>query len=539
MALRDRLPWVRRAAARTAERAQWLQGTVANVVEAQHARMARSAFDAGETPHYTDGWETDDPNLNDALATRLATLRGRSAGLARNNEWARRYLLQMKSNVLGPAGIALQMRLTLRDDTPDEATNTRLESGWAAFGAPGVCEPTARHSWQDVERLALFSLLRSGEILGRHVDGGPHGYQFQLLNPAVLDVNLRRDWQGRRVRMGVEIDDAGQAVAYWLQGVKVGDAVTSWAIGRHVRVPAADILHAFDAEEPDQLRGYPRLTVGAQRLWLLKDFERSAAVASSNAAKRVGFFYTPTGEAPAGFGDTIVNQVIEEAKRAGKTLSADELQAIQDTARSFTTTVPGTYDTLPEGTRFEAHQSNYPNVIYGEYVKACVRGWSAGQGMSYPTLGNDLEAVNYSSARVGIIDEREMYRVDQAWLITHLHKPVHARWLSRALLAAPALRSLPYSRLAEFTAATTWQPRRWAGIDPNKEANAAETNLALRLTSRRRLILERGDDPDDVFAEIAAEEQRFGPVASPPAAPADDAPDDADAAPPRRARVAW
>ena len=122
--------------------------------------------------------------------------------------------------------------------------------------------------------------------------------------------------------------------------------------------------------------------------------------------------------------------MIEEAKRAGKTLSADELQAIQDTARSFTTTVPGTYDTLPEGTRFEAHQSNYPNVIYGEYVKACVRGWSAGQGMSYPTLGNDLEAVNYSSARVGIIDEREMYRVDQAWLITHLHKPVHARWLS-------------------------------------------------------------------------------------------------------------
>ena len=66
-------------------------------------------------------------------------------------------------------------------------------------------------------------------------------------------------------------------------------------------------------------------------------------------------------------------------------------------------------------------------------------------------------------------------------------------------------------------------------------ANADETNLRNKLTSRRRILLERGEDPDEVFAEIEDEESRFGPVPSgrAPAAPArpgddPDAPDDDD-----------
>jgi lambda family phage portal protein len=532
MAWRERLPWNRRAA-----RGAWLRATVAAAVESAHGVHARAAFDAAETPHYTDGWRTDEPGINDALAARLATLRARSRGLARNNEWARRYLLQQRANVLGAAGIQLQMRMLLRDGRPNEAVNDRIEAAWWDWGRPGVCEVGARHGWVDVQRIMLDCLARDGEILARHVAQGPHGYALQLLDPAVLDVHQRRDWQGRRVRMGVEIDDAGTPVAYWLQATRPGDDVPGWSVGRHVRVPAQEMLHAYVAEEPGQLRGYPRLTVGAQRLWLLQDFERSAAVASSNAAKRVGFFYTATGEAPAGFGDTVVSAVIEQAKAAGKTLSADELKALEESARRFTTTVPGQYDTLPDGTQFVPNKSDYPHVVYGEYVAECLRGWTAGLGMSHATLGNNLENVNYSSARVGILDEREQYRLDQAFLVEHVHAAVFERWLTRALLTVPALRTLAYDRLPEYLAAATWQPRRWHWIDPAKEAAAAETNLRLRLTSRRRLILERGEDPDEVFAEIEQEEARFGPAdsAATPAPPA--APDADDEPAPARARM--
>ena len=136
--------------------------------------------------------------------------------------------------------------------------------------------------------------------------------QLQILGADLLDVTLRRDWQGNRVRMGVEINDDGLPLFYWLLANRTGDQPTDYvSIGRHVRVPADEIRHCFVHREVGQLRGYPWLSTGARRLWMLHDFEEAAAVASTNAAKRQGFFYTPDGEAPTGFSDTIVSGVLD------------------------------------------------------------------------------------------------------------------------------------------------------------------------------------------------------------------------------------
>jgi capsid protein len=147
-----------------------------------------------------------------------------------------------------------------------------------------------------------------------------------------------------------------------------------------------------------------------------------------------------------------------------------------------------------------------------------VRGWSAARGISYVSLGNDLEAVNYSSAQVGISAERDHYRSIQRKLIRWLHRPVLEAALPYIVLATPGLNT---GSLANYVAACVFVPRRWAGVDPIKTANADETNLRNKLTSRRRILLERGEDPDEVFAEIEDEEKRFGAVpAAPAAAPA-------------------
>lgn len=495
-------------------RAQWLERTVHNVVQAAAAQHARSgAFDAAETHPWSEAWDTADINLNDALASRLGVLRGRAKTLGRNNEWARRYLWLSKSNVLGPAGIQLRMTLDKRNGEPNDRINNLIEGGWRHFGKRGHCDLTGTLTWRQVEKLALLCREREGEFLIRLVNGGPHGLLLHVLNPAVLDVNLRGEHQSRRIRMGVEIDDVGAPVAYWLLTVQPGEDLFSGvpAVGRrHVRVPAAEIIHGFDKEEPDQLRGYPSLTVGAERLHLLKDFERSAAVASANSAKRAGFFYTPTGEAPDGFADHLISSVLEQARAEGRELSVDELQALRDAASKFNTLVPGQFDTLPHGVQFAKFDSDYPNVNYNEYTKACVRGFSAGLGMSYATHGNDLEAVNYSSARVGIVDEREVYKFRQVELAEELHERVAPAWLARAMLAHAPFRSLSYDRLEQYVDAMSWQPRRWVGIDPVKEAQANEINLRLRLTSRRRIIRERAEDPDEIEREIAEEEDRYG-----------------------------
>ena len=100
-----------------------------------------------------------------------------------------------------------------------------------------------------------------------------------------------------------------------------------------------------------------------------------------------------------------------------------------------------------------------------------------------------------------------------------------------AILSVPSLAVLSMERVQDYVDAASWQPRRWQGIDPLKEENANEMRLKNRLTSRRRIIMERGDDPDEIAAEIELEEELYGPVSgpSPVAAPADPA-DPADPA---------
>jgi lambda family phage portal protein len=499
------------------KRAEWFDGikragAAAADRQLATARMSARSFEAAETPAYTDSWPTHASQINDTLQRQLPTLRARSRGLARNNEWAIGLLSQFDDNVLGPEGIQYQSRLEI-DGNPDNARNALLERAWKDWGNAA---DVSGLDWRMVERMALRGLVVDGEILYRIRQGkGEFGIQVQMLDPGLLDVSLTKEHQGRRIRMGVEIDDDGFPIAYWLRMSKAGDAPSDYiAVGRHVRIPAGEIRHFFVPLEIGQLRGVPWLVGGARRLWLLKDFEEAAAVASSNAAKRQGFFVSPTGEAPKGFVDTYISAALDAAKAEGKTLTPDELAALQSAAEKFTTTVPGQFDVIPEGYDFRQYESKWPDVGAGEYIKQQLRGWATAQGASYVTLGNDLESVNYSSARVGILGEREHFKSIQRMMLSALHKPVMDAVLPHLVLMSPHLKP---SALAEYQAAVTWQPRRWAGIDPVKEATAHQINLALGLTSRRRIILERGEDPDEIFAEAEAEQDIFGQVAPAPA----------------------
>lgn len=497
-----------------ADRQAWLEGSVREIGERlmsqriSDLRGASRSFEAAETPAWTDSWPTNAGAINEDLARQLPTLVARSRGMARNNEWAIGYLLKLNDNVLGESGIRLQMRLKKRGGTQDNDSNDYLEGGWDSWGRNA---DVSGISWPEIESLVLRSLVIDGELLYRFRTGvGPYGFQIQLLDPTLIDVALRRDWGGNRVRMGVEIDDDGRPVAYWLRMSRAGDSPSEYiTVGRHVRVPASELRHCFLRSEVGQLRGIPWLSGGARRLWLLKDFEESAAVASSNAAKRQGFFVSPTGEAPPGFADTMVSSVLETARAQGRVLSAEEMAALTAAAEKYATTMPGQYDTLPLGYDFRAFTSMWPNIEAGSYIKGQLRGWSVARGMSYVTAGNDLESVNYSSARVGIVGEREHFKFIQQLLVRFLHAPVLEAALPWIILRNPALRM---DRKDIYLVSATWQPRRWPGIDPVKEAQANEINLRLRLTSRRRICLERGEDPDEIAGEVAEEEKLYGPV---------------------------
>lgn len=504
-----------RSSETASERADWIDQTVRQIVGGAYQNELRQnarSFQTAETPSYTESWATTAGELNETLRSQLPTIRSRTRHTGRNNEWAGAYLIQLNDNVLGDQGIKLQMRVKNSAGKADKETNTIIEQAFAAWGQRGNCEVSGKLTWQELESLALNSLPLDGEIVWRPRPGkGSFGWQMQLLPATMIDVHCTRLWGGNKVQMGVEYDDDDKVIAYWLKAQKASQATTDTMtnVGPHVRVPADQLHHHFLIQEVGQLRGIPWLNVGARRLWLLHDFEEAAAVASSNAAKRQGFFTSPDGNAPPGFADQIVSSVLDAAKAAGKVLTPDEIKAITATAEKYTTLVPGQFDTLPVGYQFQPFQSSWPNINADSYVKQHIRGWSAARGASYNSIGNDLESVNYSSAQVGIVQEREHFKFVQSRLTSWLHTPVLQALMPYIVLSDPRLKM---SRLQNYLDGISWQPRRWAPVDPVKAATAKQIMLSLKLASRRRLIAENGEDPDEVLQEAQSEETLYGPV---------------------------
>ena len=147
----------RRAPRETAaDRAAWLESAVRGMAaQAHHAQLAQlrtasRSFEAGETPAWVSSWATTAAGINEDLHNQLPTLRARSRNLARNNEWVKRYRIQLVDNVLGSAGIRLQMRLRLQHAAA--LPNRRARRPWPGGASRKPCMPLPLAQRRNIEQ---------------------------------------------------------------------------------------------------------------------------------------------------------------------------------------------------------------------------------------------------------------------------------------------------------------------------------------------------------------------------------------------------
>ena len=133
-----------------------------------------------------------------------------------------------------------------------------------------------------------------------------------------------------------------------------------------------------------------------------------------------------------------------------------------------------------------------------------LRGVASGGGVSYNSLANDLEGVNYSSIRAGVMEDREEWKQIQNWLIEAFYRPVFQEWLPLAILSGQI--RLPFSKLEKFSA-DTWAARRWGWVDPLKDIQATTLAVNNLLETRTENIAETGRDIEDVFEQLAEEKK--------------------------------
>jgi lambda family phage portal protein len=203
--------------------------------------------------------------------------------------------------------------------------------------------------------------------------GNPFGFALQVIDIDRLDTKLvRAPERGlNEIKMGVEVNAFGRAVAYWLRPYHPGEMflVDSAITGSHVRVPADEIQHVYRADRPEALRGIPWMHSAMIRLNHLGAYEEAAVIAARVGAAKMGFFTTPDGQ-PPGDGE-----------------DAEDVP--------FTEVEPGAFGSLPTGTEFTPFNPDYPHQMFADFVKANLRGISSGMGVAYHALANDLTSVSF------------------------------------------------------------------------------------------------------------------------------------------------
>jgi lambda family phage portal protein len=151
------------------------------------------------------------------------------------------------------------------------------------------------------------------------------------------------------------------------------------------------------------------------------------------------------------------------------------------------------------GKKMTAVNPTHPNGNFPNFYNCILHQVAAGLMISHATLAGNLEKVNMSSIRAGLLLERAYYMILQNWLRDTLCTPVFSIWLEQAILTG----RLPYAHTdLEMYDAPTWQAKRWPWIDPLKDITAFIMLRRARWMSDSQIIAAQGGNFETVRTAI-------------------------------------
>jgi lambda family phage portal protein len=449
------------------------------------ARRRNAGFPAAQISRLTNSWTTDPSSINKWLRHDLRTLRARSRQLARADGYASKFLHSCVANIAGANPFALQAKITRPRGSLDTAANRQVEALWARWARKGNCDVSGTLSLAEIHRMLARSLARDGEALVRLVKGRGDsvGLRLQVLDVDRLDEEKNEfSANGTAIKMGVEVDSLGQPLAYHILKTVPGE-IGYWGqsgVKEYSRVPADEILHLFIPQYPEQVRGMPWMHSALLRLHQLSGFEEAAVVAARVGASKMGFYTSPDGMPASG--------VVDGTDAKGRFLQDAE---------------PGAFDVLPEGYKLETFNPQFPDAAVEPFIRASLRGIAAAVGVAYHSLANDPSNVNYSTARVALLEERDMWSAVQQWYTEAFCAPLFDAWKTAAVSGGQLG---PEWLTQERFESIRWQCKTWDWVDPLKDIQAEIEALNNGLTSRTRIAAKGGEDIEEILDELAAEQ---------------------------------
>lgn len=104
-------------------------------------------------------------------------------------------------------------------------------------------------------------------------------------------------------------------------------------------------------------------------------------------------------------------------------------------------------------------------------------GLAAGMDVAAHNLTGDMTDVNYSSARIAELAERETWMIAQDWLISSFMQPLYEDWLAINLLSGNITfpvsgKAIPADRFEKFRSASRFQGAAGLGLIRSRRQRA-------------------------------------------------------------------
>ncbi len=446
-------------------------------------------YAAAKASRLTTGWGQNTTSEDAELSSSLTTMRNRSRELIRDSAYAKRAKIVVQNNVIG-SGIGLQAKVGTTRGGLNQRINDDIETQWETWTDAKHCHTGGRLHFCDIERFLMGQVFEAGEVfirLHRRAFGtSPIPLTLELIEAERIADEFQPSPMGQdtRVRLGVEVDAYHRPVAYWIRTLHPGELrLTAETTSKIERVPAEDIIHLGLIDRWPQTRGVPWLHAAMRRLNDMDGLGEAEIVAARAAACYMGFIELPGADTQYG-----------------------ETQA--DGSRQ-TELEPAIIERLNPGEKFTFAAPNRPNAQLDPFMRLMLREVASGVGSSYESLSRDYSQSNYSSSRLALLDDRDLWRVCQKWFIRAFRQAIHKEWLQAAILSrsVSSVSIESYALNPSTYQQVRFKPRGWSWVDPTKEVEAYEKAVQCGFMTVGRVIemTGNGDDLEDVMDERAEE----------------------------------
>jgi lambda family phage portal protein len=417
-------------------------------------------------------------------------VRNYARDLERNYDLARGALKVLVRNVIGADGVQTEPMPKGRDGKTHKVFAdqiTRLLREWSR--APEV---TGQFDWAGAQRRLCNIWLRDGEGFAQILEGNVpllrHGTRvplsLELLEADLVPMDY--DDPAQNIRQGVKRNAWGKPVSVFVYKQHPFDTgLLQWNGLDTKEVPASRILHLALRDRLHQTRGLSIFASVINRLEDLKDYEDAERIAARINASMAALIKRD----PGGDSSTVVPTSSEDSGRATFMF---EHGTIWDGARP--------------GDDFHVIDTKRPNPNIGTFMKDQTRRISAGVDVGHSSTSRDYNGT-YSAQRQELVEQWSAYRLLTREFAAQVVQPVYERLIGMALAAG--LLQLPADLDVETLFHADHRGPAMPWIDPAKEWGAIEIALRVRGTSLTKVLRERGEDPWEMFHQIADEQDEM------------------------------